>query len=163
MIPANHFDHDAAVIKQTNYMINILPQVDKLNRGAWLQTEMIVECLRDREPLRVLGGAVYPSGDYAAKHWFRKTHGVLTPAFFWKIIAASPSGMYAADHGILAFWMPNSAEAVARDTARYVVSLRQLEANLTLHGGIGEVFNATDAVKDHVPSYWGTLEGCDRA
>ena len=27
MIPANHFDHDLGTIKQTNYMVNIVPQV----------------------------------------------------------------------------------------------------------------------------------------
>ena len=54
-------------------------------------------------------------------------------------------------------------EATAKVAASYVVSLRQLEANLALHGGVGESFDVSDAVKDHVPSFWGTLEGCDRA
>ena len=39
----------------------------------------------------------------------------------------------------------------------------ELEANLVAHGGIAEVFAVSDAVKDHTPSYWDTLEGCDRA
>jgi len=165
MIPANHFDHDAETIKQTNYMINIVPQVARMNRGAWLETEMIVECLRDQEVLRVVGGAVYPGADsnYAPREWFRKTHGVTTPAYFWKVIVADPAGRYAEDNGLIAFWVPNSADAVASATADYVVSLRQLEANLANHGGVVESFTVSESVKDHVPNYWGVLEGCDRA
>lgn len=108
---------------------------------------------------------MYPptSNAYAPREWFRQTHGVLTPSHFWKVVVASPTGRYAADSGLLAFWMPNSADAVASETASYVVSIRQLEANLASHGGVAEVFSLSDAVKDHVPSYWGVLEGCDRA
>ena len=53
MIPANHWDHDKSTIKQTNYMINIMPQMDKMNRGAWLETEMVGVCC-----------------DYACQSWF---------------------------------------------------------------------------------------------
>jgi len=169
MIPANHFDHDAATIRATNMMVNILPQADKMNRGAWLQTEMIVECLREEEVLTVVGGAVYPTSRDAAEEGtaqsgiLRATHGVLIPTFFWKVIVASPTGRYSSDHGLLAFWMPNSIDATADKTANYVVSLGQLEANLCAHGGVPESFGVSDAVKLHEPSYWGVLEGCDRA
>jgi len=137
-----------------------------MNRGAWLETEMITECLRDVEVLTILGGAVYPTDrdttSSAQHNMLRGTHGVLIPTHFWKIIVASPTGTYASDNGILPFWMPNSAEAAASKTADYVVSLRQLEANIMSHGGVPEVFDVTDAMKDHIPSYWGVLEGCDR-
>ena len=59
LVPSNHFDHDAVAIQETNRMTNILPQVDLMNRGAWLETEELIECYRDLEPLRVLGGAVF--------------------------------------------------------------------------------------------------------
>ena len=58
--------------------------------------------------------------------------------------------------------MPNSGEAVAAVTARYVVSLAQLEANLAQYG-LAEVFDVSHEVRVHVPTFWGTLEGCDRA
>ena len=103
-------------------MINILPQVDKMNRGAWLQTEMIIECLREEEVLTILGGAVYPSGTLTGNFsmdttfaqrddWFLRTHGVTNPHYFWKAILADPNGRYKDDFGIIAFWIPNTAEA----------------------------------------------------
>ena len=178
LIPANHFDHDKNIIRATNAMINILPQVDKMNRGAWLATEMIVECLRDEEVLTVLGGVVYPPhGRSATATFFVESHGVVTPTHFWKVIVAKSDGRYAKDNGLLAFWMPNSANAVAKVAAKFVVSISQLERNLRAakaaaggHSPSGwplaslvEVFDLPKVTKDHVPEFWGTLEGCDRA
>ena len=40
-------------------MTNILPQTDKMNRGAWLESEMLIECARDEEALRIIGGAIF--------------------------------------------------------------------------------------------------------
>ena len=157
-------------------MVNILPQASKFNRGAWLETEMIVECLREEEVLTVLGGAVYPSSPDSSleSEYFRKTHGVVTPTHFWKIIAAKPDGRYKADNGLIAFWIPNSDNAVAARTEDYVVSITELEEKLAERkapvGGAGwpsrspkEVFDLPQHVKDHKPSFWGTLEGCDRS
>lgn len=47
LVPANHLDYSANAIKATNNMTNILPQAANMNRGAWLQTEEIIECYRD--------------------------------------------------------------------------------------------------------------------
>jgi endonuclease G len=59
LVPANHLDHLAKGIAQSNYMTNILPQHAKMNRGAWLVTEEIIECTRDEEPLHVVGGPIW--------------------------------------------------------------------------------------------------------
>jgi endonuclease G len=176
LVPANHFDHDKKIIAETNLMINILPQASKMNRGAWLETEMITECLREEEVLTVVGGAVYPESpkETTESEFFRKTHGVVTPTHFWKIIAGKPDGRYAADNGLIAFWMPNSDVAAASRTSEYVVSISELEENLAQAGFRGggkgwpsrtaaEIFDLPQSVKDHVPSFWGTLEGCDRS
>ncbi|WP_340124431.1 DNA/RNA non-specific endonuclease [Methylobacter svalbardensis] len=45
-VPANHLDASDEAIKATNTMTNILPQAADMNRGAWLQTEEIIECYR---------------------------------------------------------------------------------------------------------------------
>jgi len=58
-IPANNFDYSKSVCKMTNYMTNILPQADKMNRGAWLKTEMMGECWRQEQPLTIMGGALF--------------------------------------------------------------------------------------------------------
>ena len=147
-----------------------------MNRGAWLETEMITECLREEEVLTVIGGAVYPTypDDSIEAEFFRESHGVVTPTHFWKIIAGKPNGRYASDNGLIAFWIPNSDEASASRTSEYVVSITELEEKLAAargtRGGKGwprrsprEVFDLPKSVKDHVPSFWGTLEGCDRS
>ena len=100
----------------------------------------------------------------------------MTPTHFWKIIASDPNGLYKADNGLLAFWMPNSVDAVAKRAAEYVVSLSELEKLLVefdqndsrkIKGwpasSLPEVFGFTSEIKDHVPAFWGTLQGCDRA
>ena len=176
LIPANHFDHDKKIIAETNMMVNILPQASQMNRGAFLYTENLVECLREEEVLTVLGGAVYPSSPESSveAEYFRKTHGVVTPTHFWKVIAAKPDGRYKSDNGLIAFWIPNSDEAVAARTKDYVVSISELEEKLAerrvFAGGKGwpshsprEIFDLPQQVKDHKPNFWGMLEGCDRS
>ncbi|MEI6070128.1 MAG: DNA/RNA non-specific endonuclease, partial [Methylococcaceae bacterium] len=66
-VPANHLDASNEAIKATNTMTNILPQAANMNRGAWLQTEEIVECYRDIAELLVIGGVIWgdnPADDY---------------------------------------------------------------------------------------------------
>ena len=80
----NHLDYSSAAIKATNNMTNILPQVANMNRGAWLETEEIVERYRDISELLVIGGVIWgnnPSDDY-----FVKSHGVKTPDAYWKVV-----------------------------------------------------------------------------
>ena len=84
LVPANHMDHSSKALKQSNYVTNILPQVAVMNRGAWLQTEEIIECYRDRGDLLVLGGVIW--GNTPADDYFKKSHGVATPDAFWKVI-----------------------------------------------------------------------------
>ena len=66
-VPANHLDYSPKAIKQSNYIINILPQTSQMNRGAWLLTEEIIECYRDIDELLVIGGVIWgnnPADDY---------------------------------------------------------------------------------------------------
>ena len=82
-VPANHLDASVEMIKATNVMTNILPQAANMNRGAWMQTEEIIECYRDIDELLIVGGALWSdhSGDE-----FVRSHGVKTPDAFWKIV-----------------------------------------------------------------------------
>ena len=86
------------------------------------------------------------------------------------------NGLYKKDNGLIAFWMPNSEEAVAKKTSDYIVSISELEEKLkdayekdkTSKAGwpessLPEIFDLPKSVKDHVPSFWKPLEGCDRA
>ena len=162
------------MITQSNFMTNILPQADRMNRGAWLESEMIIECLRDKEVLHIIGGTVYPppvgTGPVPANQlgradWFQRSHGVLNPIFFWKVIQASKTGEHAADGGLLALWIPNheSATAAVFRTSEYVVSVAELEANLQTYGGIAEKFTLTPAEAASKPvKVWTPATGCDR-
>ena len=84
MVPANHFDGSELAIKQTNFWTNLLPQTSSMNRGAWLHTEKITECLREETPIEVWGGPIW--GSNFDDNQFIDTHGIATPAAFWKIL-----------------------------------------------------------------------------
>jgi len=164
LVPANHLDHDQDMIKQSNYMTNILPQHAKMNRGAWLATEMLVECLRDVEPVTVLGGAVYADGPSARV--FEETHGVLTPSHFWKIIVARAGGRVSSEHGsgarVIAFWMENDERAKASRVGEYIVSLSDLESLLSIHGQ-PEIFDEFAAQEKATASpMWTVPASCNR-
>ena len=178
LIPANNFDNDKNVLKQTNYMINIMPQAAQMNRGAWLKTEMMVECWRNEAPISVVGGAVYiedctgndcevpewvdSSGNKVDRvSWFMASHGVKNPAYFWKMIIRAPAGQ-PQEH--IAFWMPNHESAAASKIDDYVVSVVELEANLTKWGAT-ESFNLQgdkSAKISAVGSKWAEPNGCFR-
>eukprot|EP00520_Triparma_pacifica_P000860 CAMPEP_0118644788 /NCGR_PEP_ID=MMETSP0785-20121206/7137_1 /TAXON_ID=91992 /ORGANISM="Bolidomonas pacifica, Strain CCMP 1866" /LENGTH=985 /DNA_ID=CAMNT_0006536593 /DNA_START=120 /DNA_END=3073 /DNA_ORIENTATION=- len=146
-IPANNFDHDKDIITATNYMTNIMPQAAQMNRGAWLKTEMLVECWRNYLPTLVFGGAVLLGdggttladipewGGYDRSDWFVASHGVKNPAYFWKVLVtgADPSkGEDIEQH--IAFWIPNHESASNSNTKDYIVSIDELEANLAKFG-----------------------------
>lgn len=96
--------------------------------------------------------------------WFERSHGVVMPTWFWKIIIAKPDGRYQESGGIIAFWMPNTVDAVAKIADQYVVSLAELEAKLDSHGVlIKEIFDVPAAIKNKRSPFWEPLEGCDRA
>lgn len=81
-VPANHFDGSTKAIQQTNYWTNLLPQTASMNTGAWLETEKLIECLRDRVVLQVWGGPIWTN----ATNEFVASHGMQTPSAFWKVV-----------------------------------------------------------------------------
>lgn len=175
LVPANHFDHDPLSIRQTNYMTNILPQAAKMNRGAWLATEELIECYRDLEPLRVVGGAVYstdPAKDprYGARSKeakrlaaFQASHDLQAyPTHFWKIVRAT--SVHPEDFHVIAWWMPNDPGAVRGKAKDYIVSVAQLEELLRANAVHPETFKglSTEA-KAHKPEgMWPLPTGCNK-
>ena len=150
LVPANHFDHSSVAIKQSNYMTNILPQAAAMNRGAWLRTEEIVECYRDIDELTVYGGVFWGS-DVTDDH-FVTSHGVVTPAAFWKLIIRGQGP-------VIAWIIPNRAEATRKRLDLYLVTVAQLEA------WSGERFaDVPAAVKyDRPATSWPVPSGCDKS
>lgn len=87
LVPANHIDYSALVIKAFNTMTNILPQASNMNRGVWELTEEIIECCQDIDDLLVIGGVIWrnnPDDDYLFL-----PHGINTPDALWKVIICS--------------------------------------------------------------------------
>jgi endonuclease G len=160
LVPANHLDHDADAITQSNYMTNILPQAALMNRGAWLESEELVECLRDKEPVHVLGGAVYDQED-PRYNWFQDSHYVKNPSFFWKVVTVAK--LHKEDFHRIAFWFPNNEVAKRGTIGSYVTSLANLEMMLEKFGQ-PQVFDVPQKEKDHVPKgAWNHIKGCDKS
>jgi endonuclease G len=120
LVGANAMDNDELTMLDTFYITNIVPQSAVLNRGAWLRTEQIQECLRDLSPIGVLGGVIYSN---EANDIYRFTHDIPTPDFFWKVIASPVVGTFA--------WVfPNNNEPEAAKIDKYLVTIKELEAKV---------------------------------
>lgn len=151
LVPANHLDHLPDGIRQSNFMVNILPQASRMNRGAWLRTEEIVECQRDIEPVEVWGGVLW--GRNPHDDWFLESHGLRTPDYFWKLLVTSDGDNIRP----MAWIVPNRAEAGAEELDRYLVPVMEIE-RLT-----GMRFDLPDDVKANQPlKSWPLPEACDK-
>jgi endonuclease G len=150
-VPANHLDASPVAIKQSNYATNILPQTSQMNRGAWLQTEEIIECYRDIDELLVIGGVIW--GNNPNNNYFVQSHGVKTPDAFWKVVIRGTRQ----DERAIAWVVPNSKEATRKQLDHYLVSVDELE-RLT-----GETIPMADYAKhDKPPESWVIPIGCNK-
>ena len=146
LVPANHVDNSAEAIRQSNYMTNILPQASNMNRGAWLQTEEIAECYRDIEPVTVIGGVIW--GDKPGTE-FVASHGTKTPDAFWKVLIRKDR--------VIAWVIPNVAEATRSRLDQYLVSITELESRT------GESILVDDWLKEESPEVsWMIPTGCNK-
>lgn len=131
--PANHFDGSPTAIRETNHWTNLLPQTASMNRGAWLETEHIIECLRDLVDLEVWGGPVW--GSNFEDDYFVDSHGVRTPAAFWKVVIRTdnrdamawviPNGL--APRSSLDMWIESVATIERLTGLTFDVADRELE------------------------------------
>lgn len=150
-VPANHLDASSVAIKQSNYMTNILPQAAQMNRGAWLQTEEIIECYRDIDELLIIGGVIM--GNNPADDYFIQSHGVKTPDAYWKVIILGTGQ----DERAIAWVVPNTTEATRKHLDSYLVSVDELE-RVT-----GETIPVADYAKHDKPSAsWIIPSGCNK-
>lgn len=150
-VPANHLDASEAAIKATNTMTNILPQALKMNRGAWLQTEEIIECYRDISELLVIGGVIW--GNNPADDYFVETHGIKTPDAYWKVIIRGTGQ----NEQAIAWIVPNTQDATRKRLDKYLVSLDEIE-RVT-----GEKIPVADYAKHDKPNQsWLIPKGCNK-
>ena len=118
-----------------------------MNRGAWLLTEEIVECYRDIEPLKVIGGVVW--GKNSSDDYWLNSHGVATPDAYWKVVVAKDQ--------VIAWIVPNSADAKRNKLDQYIVRVAELEG---LIGAVLPVAERLKAVK--TTRSWRLPTGCDK-
>jgi endonuclease G len=150
-VPANHLDSSEAAIKATNTMTNILPQAANMNRGAWLQTEEIIECYRDIDELLVIGGVIW--GSNPADDYFVASHGVKTPDAYWKVVIRGTGS----DERAIAWIVPNSKQATRKNLDDYLVSVDEIE-RVT-----GEKIPVADYAKHDKPTKsWMIPHGCNK-
>ena len=150
-VPANHLDFSENAIMQSNYMTNILPQTSKMNRGAWLVTEEIVECYRDIDELLVLGGVIW--GNNTENDLFMESHGVRTPDAFWKVIIRGKSS----NERVIAWIIPNSMDAAKKNLDMYLTTVEEIEKL------IGEKLPVADYSRTTKPSSsWVIPMGCNK-
>lgn len=150
-VPANHLDASEEAIKATNTITNILPQAANMNRGAWLQTEEIIECYRDISELLVIGGVIW--GDNPDDDYFIESHGIKTPDAYWKV-AIRGTGQ---DERAIAWIVPNSKDATRKHLDQYLVSVDEIE-RVT-----GEIIPVADYAKHDKPSQsWMIPVGCNK-
>ncbi|MFC4161408.1 DNA/RNA non-specific endonuclease [Chitinimonas lacunae] len=149
LVPANHMDHSNLLGKRANYMTNIVPQVASFNRGIWEKTEEITECYRDLNPVRVYGGLVY--GD-ERNDFFRHSHGVPTPEYFWKVLVTRDD---ADELQVIGWFIPNKERLNPLDS--YIMSVAEIEE---LIGDQIDIDYRLKHVKPHTS--WSVPRGCDR-
>jgi len=132
-------------------MTNILPQAANMNRGAWLLTEEIIECYRELDELRIIGGVIW--GNNPADDYFVQSHGIKTPDAYWKVII-SGNGQ---DERAIAWLIPNSQLATQKRLDDYLISIARLES-IT-----GVKIPVANAVKPHKPKRsWVMPKGCGK-
>lgn len=151
MVPANHLDYSDLAIVESNYMTNINPQYYSLNRGAWLKSEEIIECLRDIHTLKVYGGAIM--GDNRTNDIFIQTHGIRTPDFYWKIIENPHT------NDVIAWIMPNDSTATRSNIDNFLTTIKEVEVKS------GFIFHnfSSEQKKIKQPVSWSIPSGCDKA
>lgn len=126
---SNHLDSSATFSKLANQFSNLAPQASKKNRkgGAWYKTEMIVECMRDIEPLIVIAGTI-DDRSTTDKDYFVDTFGQTTPDHWYRVIYFTKSNLYKA-------WQIPNNSAASKDKleeGQYDISIDQLDENLPI-------------------------------
>ena len=148
-VPANHLDNDRRGIYESNYMTNILPQTGTMNTGAWYQTEYISECYRDITDITVYGGAIW--GDDTSNDHFVRSHGVITPDAFYKIIVRQDNG------DAIAWIVPNDFTAKKSKIDNYLTSIDNIHRLTNFR------FDVADEVKSRtLKKSWVIPKGCNR-
>lgn len=128
LVPANHMDFSRKAIHESNYMVNILPQTEELNRQTWHETEKLIECLRDSRNLAVFAGPIWDSNNHNPNnnHFFA-SHNIKKPHYFWKVVVDQSNG-----HAI-SWIMPNTHNVNENPLNYYRSTIDEIEKKTGLY------------------------------
>lgn len=149
ILGANTNENSLKGYLDTFFMTNILPQRKELNTGAWDESDVIIECLRERgQPLEVYMGTIW-DGPHA-RNTTLATHGTPIPDSFWKVIKQGSNQ--------IAWIMPN-----ARNATRF--TLRNWESTVEeIQNRIGyDIPGDLDSSRNYRPDSWYNTENCHRS
>lgn len=149
LVPENHLDYSIVAMRNANHVTNILPQTATMNRGAWLQTEEIIECYRDINTLTVIGGPIW--GTDTSNDLFVQSHGVITPDAYWKVVINEDT------HETIAWIVPNTFDATRAKLDSYLVSLEDIEH------ATGEEFSNFYDKKSKLTKSWVIPKSCNKS
>ncbi|KAJ3371320.1 hypothetical protein HDU91_005347 [Kappamyces sp. JEL0680] len=151
LVTSNDMDVDAATIKESHYMTNVVPQVSSFNQGIWAQGEKIHDCYRDINPVTVYGGVVYTD---SSNDIFLDSHGIKTPDYMWKVILTKDT---AGNDKIISWYIPNKTGLGT--LASYLVSVSYIESKL--NDGLGAIPVPAELKSYVAPSLWPIPSNCD--
>lgn len=149
ILGANTNENSMKGYLDTFYMTNIMPQRKELNTGAWDESDVIIECLREQgQPLELYAGVIW-EGPHARKAT-RATHGTPIPDAYWKVIKQGSKQ--------IAWIMPNSANATR-------FTLRDWESTVEeIQNRIGyDIPGDLDSFKNYRPDSWYNTKNCHRS
>ncbi|MGM9868843.1 MAG: DNA/RNA non-specific endonuclease [Sodaliphilus sp.] len=118
MAPAADFLHDSIALAQTYALVNICPQTNALNSGAWRQLEEKVREWVQRDSLLIVwAGPIFDSHGAT----IGQTTKMQVPSHYFKVVLA-PCGKPAS---AIAFILPNDEPKAS--LAQYAVSVQEVE------------------------------------
>jgi endonuclease G len=153
LVTSNHMDGSESSIRESHYMVNIVPQVSTFNQGIWQDTEEITDCYRDINPIEIFGGVIYTdtSNDY-----FVESHGIRTPDFFWKVLVTKDSN---GKDKIISWFFPNKENL--GDLDDYITSVDEIESKL--NDNLGEIPVKSELKKFKASRSWAIPFNCNRS
>lgn len=155
LAPINHFDDSQQAMNASNLMTNIVPQLDSHNHPTWYVTEVLTECMRDINPVTVIGGVVFGRApkDLENDH-FGGSHGIATPEMFWKVLLTTDE---LGQPKIIAWWIPHQA-GLGSNLDKYLRSVRDIEQLL---GPREQPIDVPESLKDiRQVQTWKAPKGC---
>ena len=157
--PLNHVDSYEQSALDSRYMVNLMPQTSRMNRGAWKETEEVTECYRElngeHQIVTVFGGVLW--GDNRTDDYFVESHSVATPDSCWKTLirdGESITWLVPNKHGDEVV-QPGSLFTTNLD--RHITSIAEVEAQ----GGYIPIV-VSEALRSHrAAATWSIPQECD--